>query len=580
MALQVAAHGPISNSPAHSEASADRFLPGVLWAGFLTLLVAGPWLLPGYLFGTDWPGPRHFDIPVSLDSLAPLEAATAAIGWAIGGETTGKLMIVGSLYAASAVAYAAIPAGGFVPRAAAATLYSINPFVYGRLHYGQIYVLLAYAVLPWTLARLHQLLARPKRETSFGFAVAFFVLGMISPHLFLMAAVLTAILTATHIVADPQKAQYLRRVGRWVPIAIAITALASSYWIVPLLNGEGYGGSVIKTASAGQLSAYAAIPDNSLGLVPNLLGLYGFWAEATGRFTSMKAFVPFWPLILAVVLVFCAVGFAASVLGERRHLAPFVTGLLLTAATGLVLEMGVSAGATAGLVTWIDGHVVVYRGLRDAGKWGALLALVYSQLLGLGLAALLPWIRARLKTADAREWATGIATAVLLVMPLYYGNGLLFGAHGEIRPSQYPAGWYAADRMLLSDPNHGRALFLPWHDYMRYSFIKNQNSIVASPAPSFFSVPVLTSQDPEVPGIAPPATPDQEAVRGLIAEGSNGDWAGTLATLGVRYVLVDKDLDWQTYRYLDSQRSLTKVADLASIVVYRDEVPASAHPLS
>ena len=26
-----------------------------LWAALLTLLVGGPWLVPGYLFGTDWP---------------------------------------------------------------------------------------------------------------------------------------------------------------------------------------------------------------------------------------------------------------------------------------------------------------------------------------------------------------------------------------------------------------------------------------------------------------------------------------------------------------------------------------------
>jgi hypothetical protein len=362
-------------------------------------------------------------------------------------------------------------------------------------------------------------------------------------------------------------------------LAAAVTLAITSYWIVPLLAGHGSEGSVIATTGSGQLAAYAAIPDRSLGLVPNLLGLYGFWAEGAGRFVAMKAFIPFWPLVLAVVLAVCALGAVSGIRNGESGQRAWVIALVAAGAAALLLEIGVSSPVTAPVVTWLDGHLTVYRGLRDAGKWAALLALVYSQLFGLGVAALLHSVRLARNPMRA-EWMSSAAAALLVALPLAYGNGLLFGAHGEIKPSHYPAGWYAADRMLLSDPDHGRTLFLPWHEYMRYSFIKNQNTIVASPAPSFFSVPVLTSQDPEVPGIAPPATPDQEAVRGLIAEGSNGDWAGTLATLGVRYVLVDKDLDWQTYSYLDSQRGLTKVADLASIVVYRDEVAASAHPLS
>ena len=42
-------------------------------------------------------------------------------------------------------------------------------------------------------------------------------------------------------------------------------------------------------------------------------------------------------------------------------------------AIGFVLEMGVSQPQTAGLVTWLDSHFVLYRGMRDAGKWAALL---------------------------------------------------------------------------------------------------------------------------------------------------------------------------------------------------------------
>ncbi len=562
----------ISKSQMHVAARLTSSAPALLWAGFLTLVVAGPWLLSGYLFGTDWPGQRHFALPNTFDSSALLDVALAAIAWAVGGEATGKILVLGSLFAAGALGYRALPEGGFVPRAAAATVYVANPFVYGRLHYGQMFLLAAYAAMPWALSRLRQLLAEPGATSSFGAAAAFFVVGICSPHVLLMAGLAAIVLYVVHVVARKGKLAYLRQSGPWVVASGVLAAAASSYWVIPLIAGRGYEGTVIATTGAGELIAYAAVPDRSLGLFSNLLGLYGFWAENTGRFNSMKAFVPFWPVVLAAILAIGAVGVVAAFRKRESQLASWAAGLLALAAIALVLEMGVTQPITAGLVTWLDSHFVIYRGMRDAGKWAALLALVYSQLVGLGTASVLDWVRTRFKDLTRQEWATGVATALLLALPLYYGNGLLFGAHGEIRPSQYPAGWYAADRVLVSDSHPGRTLILPWHEYMSYSFIQNQNSVVASPAPSFFSVPILASANPEVSGIAPPATADQVAVAALVKEGSQGSWAEVLGALNVKYILVAKEGDWKSYGYLDAQQGITRVADFGQILLFRNNL--------
>src|SRR5207244_7668105 len=118
-------------------------------AGFLTLLIAAPWLVPGYIFGTDWPGPRHFDFPNTISSSVLLQIAIAAFAKVLSSEIIGKLLIVGGLFVAALAAFRAVPVEGFVARAAAATIYICNPFVYGRLHYGQIFLLAGYAILPW-----------------------------------------------------------------------------------------------------------------------------------------------------------------------------------------------------------------------------------------------------------------------------------------------------------------------------------------------------------------------------------------------------------------------------------------------
>jgi hypothetical protein len=586
MALRSAAHVLISRIAPADEGARRALALALIWAGFLTVVVAGPWLLPGFLFGTDWPGPRHFALPTTLDSSTLLQLALAVISWAAGGELTGKLFVLGCLFSAAAFAYFALPEGGFLPRAAAATVYVVNPFVYGRLHYGQLFLIAAYAALPWMLARVRRLLLDPGLRSSLWAAAGLAAVGILSPHALLMSGVLVAALYAARALWPDQRLPYLRRSGPWIILALAVTAAASAYWLIPLVSGRGSEGAIIVGTGVGALSAYAAVPDQSLGLLPNLLGLYGFWAENTGRFTSMKAFVAIWPIVLAVMLLTAGIGaFAAfrrqpslafrrqprvALSKEPRDLGPWVAGLLVAAAVALILEMGVSHPLTAGLVGWLDVHFSPYKGMRDAGKWAAILALVYSQLIGLGGAAILRWLATRLPNPRGAEWVEAVAAGLLLAVPLYFGNGLLFGAHGEIKPSQYPAGWYAADRVLAADHEAGRVLFLPWHEYMPYSFVLNQNRVIASPAPSFFSVPIVVSQDPEVPGVAPPQSRDQDAITGLVKAGSGGQWAQVLAADNIKYVLVARELDWASFAYLRNQPGLAEVGDFGSIILYRD----------
>jgi hypothetical protein len=305
--------------------------------------------------------------------------------------------------------------------------------------------------------------------------------------------------------------------------------------------------------------------------LPNLLGLYGFWAEGTGRFASMKDFVPLWPAVLVLLLLVGALGVGAGFKRTQDQIAPWVAGLLIAAAIALILEAGISQPMTSVLVRWLDA-VPIYRGMRDAGKWAALLALVYSQLFGLGAIAILDWVGKLHRPGITREWLQGMATGLLLAFPLYYGNGLLFGMHGEIKPSQYPPGWYAADQVLAADSHPGRAVFLPWHEYTGLSFVRNRNRVVAPPAPTFFSVPVLVSADPQVPGIVPPNNPDQVAVSSLVRDGAQANWAEVLAGRGVKYLLLAREVDWMSYSYLDGQPGLVRIGDYGSIILYRDDL--------
>ena len=369
------------------------------------------------------------------------------------------------------------------------------------------------------------------------FGTSISLVAVFTVHLFLVSAVLAAVVVPTYLVVAKFEANYTKRLGQALGLAVGSTALLSSYWTVPFVLGRGSEAAVVGSTGPQLLAAYAAVPDPTVGLVPNLVGLYGFWAENTGRFTSMKAFVGAWPVVLLIVLVISGIGAYAAV-RRKDNLAPWAVGLVLVAVVGLILEVGISHPLTAGFVQWLDATVPLYRGMRDAGKWAALLALVYSQLFGLGAAAILNWVRQLKVPAPQLEWLGAATIGLLLALPLYYGNGLLFGMHGEIRPSEYPAGWYAADQVLAADPHPGQTLFLPWHLYMSLDFVRNTNNVIASPAPSFFSVPVVISPDAGIPGVTSPADEAQAAVTQLVDAGSSANWASDLAKHDIKYVLL------------------------------------------
>ncbi|MDQ6712469.1 MAG: hypothetical protein M3Z28_04690 [Candidatus Dormibacteraeota bacterium] len=544
-----------------------------LWCILLTLLIAGPWLLPGYVFGTDWPGPRHFSVPSDFSSGTFLDGVLVGLSAVVSAEVTAKVLVVAALFAGAIGAFRALPVGGFIPRAIASVIYVVNPFVYGRIHYGQLALIAAYSLLPWFAASLLSLLRKPGWRPGVILALELTALGVLDLHLLIPAGLLLLAAAAAFGISRRDHGRYLTDLSRTLALALGAAVVASSYWLIPLLSGANSEGRAIAGIGTADLAAYSASADPDVGLIPNLLSLYGFWAEDTGRFTSMKAFVPLWPGILLILIALGALG-AKAVIRRRPAVdfeggSPWVFALLSAGAIALILEAGVATPVTEPIVRFLDTVFPPYRGMRDAGKWAALVALIYAQLIPLGAIVLLRWVREHV-TPRRIDLAEAVATGLLLALPLYYGNGLLFGMHGEVQPSAYPTGWYQADKVLAADPHPGRTLFLPWHLYLALGFVRNDNNVVASPAPTFFSVPVVISNDPEVPGIPPPTDPEQTAVSNLVSDGATADWAGELARRNIKYVVVAREVDWSRYTFLASQPRFAQVADYGSIVIYRN----------
>jgi hypothetical protein len=424
------------------------------------------------------------------------------------------------------------------------------------------------------MTRIRCVLIEPEVKTALLLAVGLVVMAALDLHLLLAAVTLLGAVVVGYLVLQPRELGYLPRLARGLLMTIGVTLLASAYWLIPLAIGKSPEGTALAHIGTADLGVYSSVADPRLGLLPNLLGLYGFWAEASGRFPSLKLFAPFWPVVLIALLALAAIG-AIVVLRSREGTEwhsqrPWVAGLLLVTVAALLLDVGVADPHVAPVIRWLSQVFPPYRGMRDAAKWAAVLAFAYAQLVPLGVIVLLRWVNERRKPGSVRELTIALVTGLALALPLYYGNGLLFGMHRQVQPSAYPAGWYEADRTLAADPHPGRVLVLPWHLYLSLSFVRNVNSIVANPAPQFFSVPVVISQNAEIIGIPPPDDPAQVALARLVGQGATNDWGKTLAAMNIKYVILAREVDWRGYRYLENQPNLVQVGDYGSLVLYRN----------
>jgi hypothetical protein len=138
-----------------------------------------------------------------------------------------------------------------------------------------------------------------------------------------------------------------------------------------------------------------------------------------------------------------------------------------------------------------------------------------------------------------------------------------------VKPVQYPSDWYAVNSYIVrDDPGcSGNVLFFPWHLYMSFGWL---GSIIANPAPSFFQCPVVSGTDMEFGGIYDNS--ESAVGRAVVAWLNSGNGATDLlhnSAYNIRYIVLAKELDWQSYLGMGTNPELQPVMETATLVVYK-----------
>src|SRR5207302_6721349 len=155
-------------------------------------------------------------------------------------------------------------------------------------------------------------------------------------------------------------------------------------------------------------------------------------------------------------------------------------------------------------------------------------------------------------------------------LPAGAGAGLAapgrWGAAGALEPATFPTGWAQARAQVQRQP--GPLLALPWHEYLNLHFADDRR--VLNPVPDYFGGDVLASSNPEFAD-SPKAREQGDPREQHVPPALDGlDHAsGSLRALGIRWVVVLHEVDWQKYSAIERDAGLERTLATPALDLYR-----------
>ncbi|HEV7677231.1 MAG TPA: hypothetical protein VGQ42_01525 [Candidatus Dormibacteraeota bacterium] len=437
--------------------------------------------------------------------------------------TAGKLCLALALFLVGFGAMLVTRRLPWYAQCGAGLLAVLNPWVFDRLSEGQWGVVGAAGALFIWVAAFDALQRKPDVRRAAALALAGVVTVALSAN---FAGILGVLAIAAVIAGRPWRD---RTRLRWTATAAALTCVLLLYGVVPFFLQQG-GGTYATVQSYGRADflAFRPTPDQQYGAIPALAGLYGEWAERSGRIPVATTGNPWWPASTALLVAFAVIGAIRA--PQRRWLLPAgLVGLAISASTAT--SWGIDAAV------WLAQHVPLAAAYRDTQKWDALW-LVALAILGAEAVTAVPRLfRGRRPLA---LWA-GPAAATVMALAILFPAGIhqLQTLPDLVKPADYPQDWYAAAAYLDGNvPRDAPVVVLPWHLYEPLDFT---GRLVANPAPEFFPGTLIVPNDPELPGqTAPAASPGNIGAIALAQpEPRPCALADAVRAAGVRWVVLE-----------------------------------------
>ena len=263
-----------------------------------------------------------------------------------------------------------------------------------------------------------------------------------------------------------------RQAGRFLVRAGVLGALASLWWIVPLLVHARYGTDFLQFTEQPRTIWATNSATEALRLMAywtSYVGV-GFYGLDRPFFTEAGTML-FNPLVVGASLLLPALAVAGFIWTRRRRYAPFFLLILLA---GMAIEVaGFPEGTPSrDAMDWIYRHVEVLRFMRTTQKAAPLVAIGVAGLLGLAarfaLARLLALRRPTVRRVALAAGGVGVtALLALAALPVVRGTAV----DRQLTWDRIPSAWTdAGDDLDREMRKNSRALVLPGQIFAYYTW--------------------------------------------------------------------------------------------------------------
>ncbi len=418
-----------------------------------------------------------------------------------------------------------------------------NPFVYWRLLQWQIYILYAYALLPFCLYFLF------KNKYIYFWIVAGLLISF-SPH----AVFFLIVFLLLYVLIFFKKIKRLELFFAWIIIFII-----NFYWMFSILTD-----SNIVRFSMMDFSFFQSRAINFPNVYLEVLSLSGFWWDSYWRYLVFDTTMFSWFVYLIFLFSFSCFWLVSYL--ENDKYKKYAVFMVFSFIFSYILSLGASEwNIFYDINFFFFNSIPFYSGMREPNKWSAVLVVIY-------LITFFKWIQ------NIIQRDTSIKKYVYILLVMFLGFSPMWVAllfNFALKTSQYPTEWYWVKEKIYCndsvDSNTYSILPLPWHQSLYLDFANNQT--INNPTGVFFGKCVLVPDNIEFGNIYSQSVRKESKIiekyiwpKGKFREkynpGTVKNFLDDIKNIGIKHIFLMKTADYKFYEDIVNQLIVLKKIEL------------------
>jgi len=533
------------------------WLPIVIYA-LLAFLISFPLLAKGYVFTLDNITPPFYKMPIDTTTWRFFyQLFLAKLNLLMPSYVIEKIILFLMIFLSGLGMHKLVPTKSEWPKYFAGIFYIFNPFFYSRFMIGQWTLLLAYSLTPFAIKSYLDFMDISNWKNALISIFWTILITFINLRNLNILAIFIVIILAIIIIKSSKNLKKLLIIFAIFLASATIFLFLSSKWLFPLFNTDG---KDILNVDKQQEMVFKSQADGKTGLYFNLAALYGFWGDSENHYLDQKVYVPGWSLLALLILILTVIGIYRGLKNEKTKYPIIV--LLIASLLGFLLSIGINNQFIYKIDQFFQ-QIFFIEALREPQKFIAILCISYAYFGAIGLDYFL-------EISQKNKLARILCITTMLILPVIYSPGLIWGTYKQLKTTNYPASWSEANTILTQDTSNFNVLVFPWHRYMSFGF--SNGRVIENPTSIFFTKPIISGDNMEMGSIYTQSVSHRsEFIKNEVLDkkDSISNLGDKMLGFNVKYILLLKEADWLEYGFISHQTDLELVFDNNEVSLYK-----------